>query len=59
MTQTKDQQPRLKLPSRPDLLLDQQPERGAVRHPGVDGVPQAAPQRSRTLTGLVAPPAPG
>ncbi len=50
---------RPKAPSRPDLLLDQQPERGAVRHPGVDGVPQAAPKRSATLTGLVAPPAPG
>lgn len=41
--------------SKPDLphaiAGDEQPERAAVNHPGVDGVPQAAPRRTSTLTG--------
>ncbi len=38
--------------------LDQQPEREAVRHTGVDGVPVAPVQRRQTLGGMPAPPAP-
>lgn len=33
-------------------ILDEQPERVSVNHPGVDGVPQQAPRRSPTLNGL-------
>jgi hypothetical protein len=46
-------------PSRSEVFIDLQPERGAVRHSGVDGVPQTLPKRSATLTGLPAPAAPG
>lgn len=50
---------RPKAPSRPDLLLDQQPERGAVRHPGVDGVQAVLPPHRQTSPGFPAPAAPG
>lgn len=42
-----------------DRLLDEQPERGAVRHSAVDGVPQAPPRRPATrpeMAALRAPP---
>lgn len=52
MTTTKDPRPRQ--PSRPELILDEQPERGAVHHSGVDGVPQARPVRRGTLPGGMA-----
>lgn len=48
--------PRPRQPSQPRLepALDQQPERRAVHHPGVDGVEQAAPMRRGTLPGGMA-----
>lgn len=59
MMTPKDQRP--KAPSRPDLtgiVTPDQPERRAVRHPGVDGVDQPPPRRG-TLTGMPAPAAMG
>lgn len=46
-------------PSRAELTgirTPDQPEREAVHHPGVDGVDQAPPRKSSTLTGLPAAP---
>ncbi len=42
-------------PAQPDRRIiagDEQPERGAVKHPGVDGADQDAPKKSTTLTGF-------
>jgi hypothetical protein len=39
-------------PSRPEITLDEQPERGAVRHhPGREGADQPPPARRQTLAG--------
>jgi len=48
---TPPKDPRPRQPSRPELILDEQPERRVVHHPGVDGVPQKPPART-TLTDL-------
>ena len=53
---TPPNQPPRRPGSRPEIpraiVGDEQPERAAVHHPGVDGVPQAPPDRKGTLTGL-------